>query len=281
MDKKYLVILSGSPRGGEKTWDSMFKYVIDYLGADLAVCTTEDYVEENTLFKRAKFKWILNDLDDFNEYYSEYFEGSWRQYLEKGKGYGLYESGKIHFALKDYIKRNYLNIVNKYDYVIYSRFDQYYVDFHPKEIGDNILIPEGENYFGVCDRHAAFSSKLAERYLSIVDYINSEESLLSLPDFPNCESVYLKHLEHEGLSKKIKRYKRSQFTAALKGEPTNWRVPIYRTFIFSKLMIKYPDEFIDSFNNKLNTKGLINLLLSDLTMGLTYFYLLIRRRLGS
>jgi len=173
MDKKYLVILSGSPRGGEKTWDSLFKYVIDYLGADLAICTTEDYVEENTLFTRAKFKWILNDLDDFNEYYSEYFEGSWRQYLEKGKGYGLYESGKI------------------------------------------------------------------------------------------------------------KRYKRSQFTAALKGEPTNWRVPIYRTFIFSKLMIKYPDEFIDSFNNKLNKKGLINLLLSDLTMGLTYFYLLIRRRLGS
>ena len=55
MDKKYLVILSGSPRGGEKTWDSLFKYVIDYLGADLAICTTEDYVEENTLFTRAKF----------------------------------------------------------------------------------------------------------------------------------------------------------------------------------------------------------------------------------
>ena len=32
---KYLVILAGSPRGGERTWSSLDKYVLKHLNADL------------------------------------------------------------------------------------------------------------------------------------------------------------------------------------------------------------------------------------------------------
>ena len=39
-NSNYLVILAGSPRGGEDTWNSLFKYVIKHLEADLAICTT-------------------------------------------------------------------------------------------------------------------------------------------------------------------------------------------------------------------------------------------------
>ena len=53
--KKYLVVLAGSPRGGEKTWNSLFKYVVDHLNADLAVCTTNNFVNKNKLFQKAKF----------------------------------------------------------------------------------------------------------------------------------------------------------------------------------------------------------------------------------
>ena len=39
---KYLVILAGSPRGGERTYSSLYKRVCEYLSADLAICTSID-----------------------------------------------------------------------------------------------------------------------------------------------------------------------------------------------------------------------------------------------
>tara|TARA_B110000008_G_scaffold195924_1_gene194481 strand:- start:69 stop:203 length:135 start_codon:yes stop_codon:yes gene_type:complete len=36
--KKYLTVLAGNPRGGEHTWESLYKYVIDHLDSDLAIC---------------------------------------------------------------------------------------------------------------------------------------------------------------------------------------------------------------------------------------------------
>ena len=37
--KKYLTVLAGNPRGGEQTWESLYKYVINHLDSDLALCT--------------------------------------------------------------------------------------------------------------------------------------------------------------------------------------------------------------------------------------------------
>ena len=93
---------------------------------------------------------------NFEDYYSQYYKGNWKDYLLKGKGLGLYESGLIHFALKDFVYRNYSEKLSDYDYIIYTRFDQYYVDYHPKFIDDKIYIPDGEDYFGICDRHVIF-----------------------------------------------------------------------------------------------------------------------------
>ena len=58
------------------------------------------------LYRNKEFKWILENYDNFELYYKKYYSGSWKEYFERGKGYGLYESGLIHFALKDFIKRN-------------------------------------------------------------------------------------------------------------------------------------------------------------------------------
>ena len=33
---KYLVVLAGSPRGGELTYNSLYRNVVDHLSADLA-----------------------------------------------------------------------------------------------------------------------------------------------------------------------------------------------------------------------------------------------------
>ena len=37
---KYLIILAGSPRGGEQTYNSLYKNVLNNLSADLAVYLT-------------------------------------------------------------------------------------------------------------------------------------------------------------------------------------------------------------------------------------------------
>ena len=58
-NSNYLVVLAGSPRGGEDTWNSLFKYVIEHLEADLAICTTDNFLLDNRLFNEAKFKWIM------------------------------------------------------------------------------------------------------------------------------------------------------------------------------------------------------------------------------
>ena len=48
MDRKYLVILAGSPRGGEKTWESLYRYVIKPLDADLAICCGKNISKDSS-----------------------------------------------------------------------------------------------------------------------------------------------------------------------------------------------------------------------------------------
>lgn len=276
MKNNILTILSGSPRGGVKTWESLYKNVLEHLGSDLALCTTTNYVSNNFLFKTANHHWILEDYDDFEDYYKENHVGNWKNYFELGKGYGLYESGLIHFALKDFIKNNHMETINQYEFIIFSRFDQYHIDKHPILKKDRILIPKGEDYFGICDRHAALDSKFAYDYLSIVDYVNKESSIKDIPKFPNCESVYLKHLESINLIKNIERVDRFLFTSALKYDKTNWRVPKYKVFFTKNLMIKYPDEFLDSVYVAIKKYGNFKYFYRNFFFALTYYYLKIR-----
>ena len=62
----------------------------------------------------------------------------------------------------------------------HSRFDQFYTDYHPKFKGNKIWIPEGEDYFGICDRHAIISNKFVEKYFSIGKFLSSKKALDSL-----------------------------------------------------------------------------------------------------
>ncbi len=276
MSNKILTILSGSPRGGVQTWDSLFKNVLNHLNSDLAICTTDNFILNDMLIKRAKYKWILNNYDNFELYYEENYSGNWKNYFELGKGYGLYESGLIHFALKDFIKNNYIEIIKQYDYVVFSRFDQFYIDKHPSPQRGKIIIPKGEDYFGLCDRHAILDTKLANEYFSIVDYINENSSIKDIPKFPNCESVYLKHLESNKLINTVNRVNRFLFTSSLKNEKTNWRIPKYKIFFTKGLMIKYPDEFIDGVRNAIKKYGLRRFVIENFLICLTYFYLRLR-----
>jgi len=281
MDKKYLIILGGSPRGGEKAWNSLYKFVKNNLDADLAICTGDKWILKQSFLKEAKYHWIFKEPENWSEYYAQNFDQNWNEAFDLGKNTGLLESGYIHFAIKDIILKKYIRTIKEYDYIIYSRFDQLYVNYHPHALEDNILIPEGEDYFGLFDRHIMFPSKLAEEYFSILNFYLANFKEFSHVNYLNCETVNKLHLESFYSNDKILRSKRIQFTVAEKNDKTNWRVPKYKLHFSSNLKIKYPDEFIKAVQN-------LNLMFSYKKLDyflfvceLNYFYLMFRRKLGS
>lgn len=127
MSKKYLTILSGSPRGGEKTWESLYRNVLNVLDSDLAICTGSKWINGQSFVREAKYQWIIDEPEDWFDYYRDNFTGSWENFFNKGKNTGLYNSGAIHFALKDIILKNHIKEVLSYEQIIYTRFDQLYI----------------------------------------------------------------------------------------------------------------------------------------------------------
>ena len=279
--KKYLTVLAGNPRGGEQTWESLYKYVINHLDSDLALCTGDKWVTENSLFNKSNFTWIFQEPDNWFDYYEENFTNNWYNFFSLGKETGLYNSGNIHFAIKDIVLKNYIDTLEGYDFVIYSRFDQFYTDYHIDipENSNNIWIPSGENYHGVGDRHAIVPGKEVRNFLNICEYVDSPESIKDPPEYLNCETAYKRFLQHTNLIERVKRYERKQFTSSLKTDKTNWRVGIYSLYFYKNLMIKYPDEFIDSIANSIKTSG-ISYYFREAILVLNYFYLTTRRKFG-
>lgn len=277
---KYLVILAGSPRGGSRTWKSLNKYVLKHLNADLAICLSDKWKLSDKILTNAKYEWRFEDFSENLKYYEKNFSKNWKEYLYTGKDTGLLSSGGVHFVFKDYILRNYISILQQYDYIIYTRFDQFYTDFHPTAIKDSILIPSGEDYYGICDRHAMIPKKYIEKFLGICNYIDSRNSMKNIPKFNNCETTFKRHLEAENILKFVNRFSRSQFTATLEGEHTNWRVAKYKIFFIKNLMIKYPDEFLDSISNLISKKGIFSSTLREPVLLANYFYIKTRIILG-
>ena len=276
----YLVILAGSPRGGKKTWKYIFKYVVDHLDADLAVLTTENYITNNILFEKADYIWSVKNYENFFEYYESEFSGNWKEYFIKGKGTGLYESGVIHFAFKDIVLKKYKNILANYEYIIYSRFDQMYIDYHTSLSSEElkIQIPEGEDYFGICDRHAAFNTELSQQYLNICAYVDSGN--IPKNNYLNCEVTMMNQFEYFNINQYVDRNKRYQFTTATKNDKTNWRVPKYKIFLTSNLFLKYPDEFLDSIRNYIKKHGIVKSFIQHPVFVLYFQYLLFRQFIG-
>lgn len=280
VNTKYLTILSGNPRGGEATWNSLYKNVLEPLNSDLAICTGNKWIINQSFLKVAKFKWIFEEPSNWEQYYESNFDGKWKEYFFKGIDTGLYSSGMIHFALKDIILKNYIEDILNYDVIIFSRFDQFYLTEQKKFDTNYIHIPSGEDYFGICDRHAIVPKKYIIDFLKICEFVNSDQALDYNDNHLNCEVTFKNQLDSFGLLNKVKRFNRTQFTSALNSDFTNWRVPKYKLYFFNKLMIKYPDEFIQSFKN-INIFKKINLILNkNIFLYFNYLYIQLRIYLG-
>lgn len=283
--KKYLVILAGSPRGGIAAWESLNKYVLKYLDADLAVCYGSKFSNHETKYieNLAKFKWIFDEPDNWREYYEKNFVGNWEELFLLGEDLGLSGidnkngSGAIVCGLKHFILSNYSDEILKYEKIIYTRFDQMYTDYPFKFNEDHLYIPEGEDYGGICDRFIAMPSKYIKSYLNICNYINEPSSLEG--KLFNCEGLHLSYLKNQNLDSKVLRIPRFQFTVSTENDKTRWRVGLYKLH-FTKLILKYPEEFIMAFNTVIKNKSLAYIFLNKKIQLANYSYLLLRRKFG-
>lgn len=278
--EKYLVVLGGSPRGGEKAWNSMYKYVKEHLKADLAICTGRKWLNNQSFIDKAEFDWTFDEVDDWSEYYTKNHNKQWVEAFELGRNTGLLESGFIHFAIKDIILERHIEEIEQYDYIIYSRFDQMYIDYHLHGYDQNILIPEGEDYFGIGDRHILLPSMFARKYFGILKfYLNNYNEFKNI-NYLNCETVNDLHLKSFINEENILRTKRIQFTVAEKKDQTNWRKAIYKIYLLRNVKLKYPDEFLKAVENFVINLNVSKIDFTNLVLLINYFYLLLRKNLG-
>jgi len=286
--KKYLIILSGSPRGSQYAWKSLIKYVKEPLSADLAVSYGNNFKLPNYLEENSEYIWDFNEPSNWKSYYKKEYSGTWKNFLLLGKDLGMAGgidnfsgSGAIVSGLKDIIYKNYLSILDKYDYIIHTRFDQMYTETHEHFEGDKIWIPEGEDYYGICDRHAIFPAKYSKEFFGICEYINDTEVLKNPPKHVTPESVLLGNLKYNNLDHLIERCKRKQFTVADSNDTTRWRVAEYKLHFYRDLKMKYPDEFLISLRNRIDNLGIWNSVTREFFLTCNFYYLNLRRNIGN
>lgn len=253
-----LVILLGSARGGEQTWNTLYTNLIDVYSADLLLCFGKSNNKNLSLYQKAKYIFELNEYNDWVDYYSNYFNNNWKRSFLHGKNHGLagglesYQgSGAIIFAFRHFIKNQCADIIKSYDRIILTRSDYFYAYRHPVLSNDKIWIPEGEDYGGITDRCHIFPSKLISEILGVVEYMDSDIGFkqISYRHNPNPETILMLSFKYYNIIHLIQRYKRCQFTVATGNDTTRWQKATTKLADYEDIYIKYINEYNMTLRN--------------------------------
>jgi hypothetical protein len=257
---KTLTVLIGNPRGGEKSWNSMYQNLLEPYNSDLALCLGEWGDKSISLYDRAKYVWEMEEYENWRDYYSKVCNGFWEKTFSLGIGDGLMGgiddhtgSGAIIFAFRHFLKNNFRDILLEYDRIILTRTDFYYA--HKQQIlsNDYFWIVEGEDWHGIGDRQHIFPSKMLDDVLGIVEYMDSEggynQTLNHSGPHRNPESLLKLYFENSGSIQRLRRFPRVNYTVAVEGDTTRWSEGKMPDPNNPELWIKYPSEYIDCMNN--------------------------------
>ena len=253
---KTIIVLLGNPRGGEKAWGSLFKNLIKPYKADLALCFGFNENKSSTLYKNAKYIWEVEEYEKWEDYYFHHFKGNqtWIKSFQIGESSGfsgLFDSkgsGAIYCAFLHYIYNYKSDILQKYDRIIITRPDFYYVAKMPILSNKYFWTPSGNGYGGIYDRFHIFPSSLINEILGIVNhYINTQQFVKDFQEEspPNLEKSYLNYLTRNGIIKKHRKFPRKQFLVKTCEDTTRWGETKISVPHNNDLFIKYIDEYED------------------------------------
>jgi len=257
---KTLVIIVGNARGGEEAWNSMYKYLLEPFSADLCLLFGKTNDRSSSLYKRAKYIWEIEEYVNWREYYEKNVTGPWYEVLKyheretlAGGIDNFKGSGAILLAFRHFLKNNYKNELLKYDRIILTRSDYFYIDCHPILPNNFFYIIEGEDFEGFCDRHHVFPSSMVDQVLGVIEFLvdtKNYDYLTNKSRFLNLERSLLETYKNNKIIDKIKRVKQTQFCVALSTDQTRWKKADRYMLGSNTLLIKYQKEYYRALRNK-------------------------------
>lgn len=266
---RVLVILIGNLRGGERTWETLYRNVLDPNNADLALCigARNDTNKRSSLYNRAKYLWEYPEFDDWADAIDLIQDSTWRamilgSYHNDRGGFGGVKghigSGAVIFMSRWFAAHHIqqLNLTTTYDRFIVTRSDHYYACLHDLRELDNryMWVPKGEDYEnGITDRHLICNSGQILPALDIYPpIVQHPDKYVDYQFSSSTPEQMLRHRwEEENLWKWVKRFDRQMFTCAVMGDTTRWRVP-GKGNVSEGVYLKYPSEY---FAAKCNCNG--------------------------
>jgi hypothetical protein len=266
-----LVVVLGNIRGGEPTWRSMCRHLLDPNMADLALVIGEGNLlastnmEPTLLHERAKYIWTVPEFEDWADAMEDIPNKppDWRKrlfdlpnpYFRRnillGAANKIPGSGALvlmfRFYLSQIIVKN--NFLTMYDRFVVTRSDHYYLCLNDlSELSNEyIWVPTGSDHEGICDRYFVANNETILSTLDILPALvrNPEAYKKQLQSYRyNTERFLLLRWQEEGLEPIIRRFNRTLFVAAGTMDRTRWS----RKRRFLKPLgvhLKYPGEFTE------------------------------------
>tara|TARA_X000000950_G_scaffold214102_1_gene257572 strand:+ start:21772 stop:22569 length:798 start_codon:yes stop_codon:yes gene_type:complete len=244
-----LVILLGNARGGTEAWTTLSEKLLRPLKADLALLFDHTETEQSKqLFSMAKYVWsdridfeaVWDSVADFHKIprYSRDYKLRPQKNIHGPFG-GVAGSGGIIAAFREVLRTRHSNTVKKYQRIVLSRSDHFYLCDHPDLWPGKreVLVPVGEEYGGFTDRHAIFNSQDLDRVVNVIPVILRFTTV----DF---ETALKRTWRNNKM--KVRKFKRTFFTVFKDNQDsTRWGTPKRNfewEFTGAGLHPKYPKE---------------------------------------
>mmetsp|Transcript_6743 Transcript_6743/g.9792 ORF Transcript_6743/g.9792 Transcript_6743/m.9792 type:complete len:882 (+) Transcript_6743:72-2717(+) len=272
--KKTLVIIMGTLRGGEATWSSMYKNLLEPNSADLALLVPKKTSRSSSsLFDNAKYVWEHEEYEDWGVAIDKYIAGSdqrgWRNIARRQKPPDFYNktskrynkttglfggtkedpngSGAVIFLLRVFLQNKIkrLRLLEQYDRFVITRSDHYYGCLHDLNDLDNryMWVPSGEDYFGITDRHLVCNSSQVMKALDILPPVVTHPRRY-WNFWGNPEKLIKLRWKQEGLLESVRRFPRMMFTCAVQSDTSRWAQPqTKKGMVPEGVYLKYIDEY--------------------------------------
>ena len=255
-----LVILNGSPRGGETTWQSLYTQLLDVNQAELALAFGDSADRNSSLYSRAKYIWEFPEFEDWGVALDR-IDTTWQRYRNRGNFMGgvrgsngniTIGSGAILMWIRWFVKGKLQSerLLDQYDWFVYTRSDHFYYCPHDLRLfmkdPSRLYVPNGEKYGGYTDRHLVAHRDLIIPALSLLDNVMKTGKKGKRVTATNME-VFIKRCWQK-MKLNVTLFDRMFFTCAVPGDKTRWMKggDLSKTPEHLKklgLALKYPNEF--------------------------------------